>query len=271
LRGSVGCRPIEALHGATCEEATVADAKTRRLVALVALVVAATLSAASACNDPDRDAPARVGGVNPRTSGNVGPSATTIPPLSAKPATYPQTARVYGEWVIASWIQSQPEWMAELVTAQVEDQILSIPGPPDRNWVFHSCQAAGSTSACQFINGSGDVITLTVTTALLTKAHAVTAVNMEPTSFPYDGVEYVKAFVAAWQSGNTARMTALAVPDVMTYTGGTAPPAPPVTYALSGGGAGLMHVTVTAGAFHSVVDVGTTLLGTPHAITGATP
>jgi hypothetical protein len=207
------------------------------------------------------------------TGSPASPSASQSPagpPPPTNLADYPQTARVYADWVLAAWRQHQIDWLGELTTAEVQSQIIEIPGPPDMNWTFVRCEGAAGSAYCRFANANGDAITMRVSTSLLAMAHAVVGVTFDATTFPSGGLEYAKAFIAAWQDGNVARMKALAVPDVVAYAATVTAPVSPAYTPVSGGG-GLMQVTVTATGFHVVLDVGTTLLGTPHAIVGSSP
>jgi hypothetical protein len=251
-----------------------ATSRPRRLVA-GSILVAVSLLGLAACTksaNPDQIAPGPTGthaptaGPTGTTAGN--PSATAAPTVN--PAVYPQTARVYADWVLAAWRQHQTDWLGELTTPEVQAQIVAVPGSPDLTWVYSRCDGAAGSTYCRFTNATGDVVTLQVSNALLTKQHAVVGMTFDATAYPLDAVAYATAFISAWQDGNLARMKALASPDVVTSTASMTVPASP-TYSAGSGGAGLVQVTVTAAGFHLVLQVGSTLLGAGHAIVGWTP
>ena len=164
-------------------------------------------------------------GADHGTPGRRSPTTTSAPP--AAPA-YPATARAYAEAVLAAWKQKLINKLGDLTTALVQDQIISIPGPPNQTWTYQRCDGAAGSSYCAFVNADGDVITLRISTALLGKAHAATEVKLDQTEYSSDAKQYVQAFVEAWRNGNTKRMLALSadqsVVDFFThYT-------PPETY-----------------------------------------
>ncbi len=134
------------------------------------------------------------------------------------------TARVYSEWVLAAREQKQIEWLGDLTTPEVQEQIIEIPGPPNQDWTYQLCDGAAGSTYCAFINSDGDVMTLRITNALLGKAHAAVEVKLDPTVYSSDVIEYVKSFVEAWRNANTKRMLALSnQTEVDFFTHYTAP------------------------------------------------
>lgn len=136
---------------------------------------------------------------------------TSTPPLVAAPA-YPSTARAYAEAVLDAWRQKQVPRLGDLTTPLVQDQILSIPGPPDQAWSHDRCDAAIGSMYCVFINNDGDVITLRISNQLLGKAHAAYEVALDQTEYSLDAKQYAQAFVEAWRNSNTKRMLAMSSP-----------------------------------------------------------
>ena len=206
------------------------------------------------------------------------PEPTTAPPAatptttSAPPAApvYPTTARAYAEAVLAAWKQHLINKIGDLTTAQVQDQIISIPGPPNQNWTYQRCDGTAGSSYCSFVNGDGDVITLRISSALLGKAHAATEVKLDQTEYSPDAKQYVQAFAEAWRNGNTRRMLALSadqsVVDFFThYT-------PPETFQVCSrlvGSVWRVRIYNSDGVNYRVL-VADASRGKPHAISGPT-
>lgn len=202
--------------------------------------------------------PAEPAGGGGEEGGNPGPEE---PPA----VTYPGTAREYAEAVLASWADGAIETLGSLTTAGVQEQIMEIPAPVNHVWTFLRCDGAAGTQYCAFANADGNEVILGVVAALLGQAHATTSVMYDVVEFPNDGVAYVKEFVAAWQVGNTARMLKLSKPEVVAKLKKNAPLSPTYPDPTCCGG-GLLQVKVKAGSVTDLFDVGTTLLGGPHAI-----
>jgi hypothetical protein len=242
----------------------------RRLLALAILMLVITTGAACGRGTPNSASTPPAPGQEGFGSGPP-PTATTRPPTTTKPPSYPTTARKYAEAVLAAWVQHRTERLANLTTAEVQEQVMEIPGPPDPNWTFVKCDGAAGSSYCRYHNKDGDAVTLRITNSLLGKAHAAVAVTFDATTFPDNGLDYVEAFIEAWRLANIPRMNALAKPEVVTYVRvGPAPESP--VYAEIGGGGGLLQIAVTnTDGFHLQLDIGTTLLGMPDAIVGYAP
>jgi hypothetical protein len=179
-----------------------------------------------------------VTGPNPTPDLTATPTATASPAPTtatavADPATststpaapvYPATAKAYAEAVLAAWKQKQIAKLGDLTTALVQDQIISIPGPPNQDWAYQRCDSAAGSTYCVFINADGDVITLRLTNTLLGKAHAATEVKLNQTEYSSDAKQYVQAFVEAWRNGNTRRMLALSSQSAVDFFNHYVPP-----------------------------------------------
>jgi hypothetical protein len=205
--------------------------------------------------------------------GSVDPTASTPPPpatTTQAPPTYPATAKAYAEAVLAAWKDKQTATLGDLTTPMVQEQILEIPGPPPQDWTHVRCDGAAGSSYCVFFNSDGDEITLRISNQLLGQAHAATQVTLDVPEYPSDGIEYVKEFVAAWKNSNKPRMLLLSKPSVVNLLG-TAPAANPTYPAPVCCGGGLLQVVANFGGNTMTFDVGTTLLGMPHAIIGYAP
>jgi hypothetical protein len=95
---------------------------------------------------------------------------------------------------------------------------LGTPQSQDKTtWTTVSCDASGDSTACLYRNGYGDNVTLTLTTAGLGHPTAVTEALLDRTHYATERSAYATAFVAAWQSGNTARMSRLANATVVSF------------------------------------------------------
>lgn len=243
----------------------------RQRILFAAAVIAATLAAA-ACAPAAPAATPTDGGTG--AFGSVDPSTTSpAPPSTTAPApapTYPATAKAYAEAVLAAWKNKQAATLGDLTTAMVQEQILEIPGPPPQDWTHIRCDGAAGSSFCAFYNSDGDEITLRISNQLVGQAHAATQVIFDVPEYPSDGIDYVKAFVAAWKNSNTPRMLLLSKPEVVNQLG-TAPAANPTYPAPVCCGGGLLQVVANFGGNTMTFDVGTTLLGDPHAIIGYAP
>jgi hypothetical protein len=244
----------------------------RRVAALSAAVLsAAVLFAVGACAKPaDQGGQAGtqgVGGFGGPGQASGGPPTSTPAPPAPPPVTYPKTARAYAEAVLAAWGQKQQDRLTALTNAQVYEQIVEIPGPPNMTWTYVQCDGAAGSSYCAFYNGDGDDIVLRLTNERLGKAHAASEVRFN--LFPDDGVEYVRQFVQAWTLAHKPRMLKLAVPDVVNAVVEIAAAPKNPKYATPEGGGGLLVVRITNDEGFSLdLHVGTTLLGHPHAIVG---
>ena len=191
-------------------------------------------------------------------SGGAGPTDIAV--------SFPGTAKAYAQAVVTAWKQGQVNTLGSLTTPGVQEQLLEIPQPLNDAWSYLRCDGTAGSSYCLFVNADGDELTLRISHPLLGKAHAATEVTLDLTAYPADGVAYVKEFVAAWQIGNTTRMLKLSKPSVVDQLG-TAPVNPSYPEPDCCGG-GLLQVKVAWAATSVRFDVGTTLLGEPHAIVG---
>lgn len=189
--------------------------------------------------------------------------ATTAPPA---PPTYPATARAYAEAILTAWRLKQQSRLADLTTAQVEEQIIEIPGPPNQQWVYQTCDGAAGSSYCAFVNVEGDVITLRISNQFLGKPDAATEVKLDLTVYAPKATDYVKSFVEAWRNGNTRRMLALSSQGEVDYFTHYTPPS---TYTVCSFKVGtLWQVRVyNSDGLSYLMKVTDAQLTKPHAIT----
>lgn len=208
----------------------------------------------------------------------AGPGPSVAAPKPAAPApSFPTTHRGYAEATVAAWSTGDLTRLGELATPAVHEQLLEIPGNLRTDWVHHRCDGVAGSSYCTLRNGDGDSLTVRVTSQYLGGPHAATALAASLTTYPANGEAYASELVRAWAAGNTPRMRALARPDVVIAVNDNHQDRPQGTWALSTvsehGGAGLLivDVDVNEGDVQFTLHVGTTLLGTPHAIVGYQP
>ena len=214
----------------------------RRLLALSA--AAAALLAAGACaggGSTPSSGPTSVGGTDTLGSG-LTPTATVAAPTAPAPTvvavTYPASARAYAEAILTAWAGHQLARLGQLTSSEVQEQLIEIPGAINTHWHYNRCDGAAGSSYCVFFNDPGDMITLRLTNALLTHAHAGVGATFDQVSFPTDPVEYVKKFIGAWQEGNTYRMKILSNDTEVSYFTHYTPPAPGTSACYSDGAAG---------------------------------
>lgn len=192
-------------------------------------------------------------------------------PTEPAPA-FPTTARAYAEATVAAWSSGDLAWLGELTTPQVHEQFVEIPGQLKADWIHYRCDGAAGSSYCTLRNGDGDQVRLRVTNQYLGGPHAVVELTASLTTYPANGEAYVSEFVRAWAAENTARMRVLAKPDVVVAVNNNHQDRPQGTWTLStvgeSGGAGLLivDVDVNEGSVQFTLHVGTTLLGSKHAI-----
>lgn len=239
-----------------------------KLPALTGALVGLAMLVAG-CGSPHVAEPAVITDLTSSSPASPPPAAVTPTPQGggpASPATYPSTAKAYAEAILAAWKAKQQAALASLTTAQVEDQIISIP-LPDMTWTFIRCDGAAGSTHCAFHNNDGDVINLRIGNSLLGKADAGTAVTFEQTSFPKEAKAYVEALLKAWRDDNGPRMKRLAKMEVVVVLAeGVALSSWTIKpIVCCGGGLAIVEVDAPNGAklkFH----VGTTLLGQEKAV-----
>jgi hypothetical protein len=244
-----------------------ATAPARATLATAALAVLVALAAAGCDHSTPEPGTGQAGlGAGPTPPADLSP-APPSPDAPPAESPFPDTPREYAEAVIAAWHAPDPDRLAELTTAVVHDQIISIPGPPPADWTWIQCD---NVAYCTFYNSAGDYLALQVPVASLGAPHAAAQVAFTQTTYPHDHLDYLKEFTAAWLNGNVARMHQLARPEVVqVYQDRSA--APVANYGLAGGGGGLSIVIVTGPGFEVETHIGTTLLGGPQAIIHAVP
>jgi hypothetical protein len=188
------------------------------------------------------------------------------PTLAPNSPPYPDTAPEYAQAVMDAWTADNALLVQSLATEDVYYGIFGLNASGYDDWTFLRCDGAAGSSYCSFVNDDdGDVITLRISNQLLGQAHAATDVSLDKTVYPEDGVLYVKEFVDAWKFGNEVRMLLLSKPSVVNEV--PAAPTTTVTYpepTCCGGG--LLQVKAVWSGSTKRFDVGTTLLGGPHAI-----
>lgn len=175
---------------------------------------------------------------------------------------YPDTARAYAEAVVDAWTAGDLTRLAELTTAGVHDQLIQIPGPPQPDWTWITCD---EVAYCGFYNSDGDHLTMHVPVVGLGTPHAVDQVGFTSTTYPDDHVDYVREFVTAWQSGNTARMHQLALPEVVEVFEDITP-GEVSAYGSFHIAPALVGVMITGVGFEVEVHVRAMYLGHPEAI-----
>jgi hypothetical protein len=227
---------------------------------------AAGTGAASAPSTPDVAGADSFGVATEPTAepgGGVDPGPTDISP------TYPDNAEAYAKAVVAAWVADQPRSLGALTSPAAQAQILALLPTVNDQWTFGRCDGTAGSSYCSFTNADGDVLTVRITHSLLSKAHAAIEASLDKTVYPNDGVSYVKAFVGAWQTGNTARMLKLSSPAIVATV--KTPPSNPSYPAPTCCGGGLLQVKVVWSNTTHRFDVGTTKLGGPNAIVDYVP
>jgi hypothetical protein len=227
------------------------------LAALVALTSAGCGGAPESAGDPVAPSPTTTttsGGGN----AGLGPGASQDAEVGLE---FPDTPRAYAEAVIDAWRGSDLDRLAELTTALVQDQLVQIP-PPAPDWTFVTCDTG---HYCSFYNSDGDFLLLLVPAASLGAAHGAAQVSYNITTYPHDDIDYVRAFVEAWQNGNVGRMQLLAWPEAVEAIQQLTP-GQVTSYGRVGGGGGLSVVMVTGVGFEFEVQVRTMFLGQADAI-----
>ena len=140
---------------------------------LVLSIAAAALFASAACSGarpaptPTSAAPTAIlgeGATPPPTAATTSPTAVAT---TAAPASYPSSARAYAEAILAAWSAKKLDRLGLLTSAEVQEQLIEIPGPIDTHWHYSRCDGAAGSSYCVFFNNPGDMITLRVANAAL--------------------------------------------------------------------------------------------------------
>jgi hypothetical protein len=216
-------------------------------------------------------------GPDPEPSAPTESATPTIDPIGLA-RDFPDTPREYAEVTVGAWAAPDLLRLADLATPEAYTEIVEMPGPPNLSWTFVACaddQQPTGQSDCSFYNVDGDYLVLTVEHELLGEERAVTGVELDPTSYPDDEVAYVETFVAAWQTGNQARMLHLAVADAVEAYAELPPPEPTTEVEYETGESTDAEtevlVTIDGGDPAEVsFSVNTTLLGEAQAIRAAT-
>jgi hypothetical protein len=146
------------------------------------LLCAALLLTGCAGQDQPSAAPTAVTNLGDQTpspfvSPSPSPTKASPKPSSPAPAGYPAAAKAYAEAVLAAWKAKNWPRAADLTSAQIEEQLMEIPGPPNMTWTFVMCDGAMGSSYCQFTNAEGHNVTVRVTNEKLGQAHAVSEVK----------------------------------------------------------------------------------------------
>jgi hypothetical protein len=225
---------------------------------------AATVDGAGSLATPPATGAGQLTG-KPAATAPPTPPAVRQGPTRGAPA-YPGTAQAYAQAVMDAWTADDAIDMQALATEEVYYGIFGLNASGYDDWSFLRCDGTAGSSYCSFVNDDdGDVVTLRISHQLLGQAHAAIGVKLDKTTYPDDGVSYVKEFIDAWKFGNTVRMLLLSTPEVVDEVPG--PPTTTVTYpepTCCGGG--LVQVKAVWSGSTKRFDVGTSLLGGPHAI-----
>ncbi|GIH03213.1 hypothetical protein Rhe02_12800 [Rhizocola hellebori] len=105
------------------------------------------------------------------------PTKASPKPSTPAPVTYPSEAKAYAEAVIAAWKAKNLARLADLASAQIQEQLMEIPGPPNMDWTYLMCDGAMGSSYCQFTNTDGHKVTVRVLNEKVGQAHAVSEVK----------------------------------------------------------------------------------------------
>jgi len=231
-----------------------------------ALAASAILLAAIAgCGDPSSAPPA---GEPPSPTAT---SARPGEPLGGgSPAEFPISVPEYAYAAVAAWAAPDLLRLADLTTPEVHNRIIDLPGPPNQNWAFLQCEDEASAWACAFYNADGDYLVLILDGQRLGEPRAVVDLTFEPTAYPATARAYAEAFITAWQTGNRARMAALATAEATAAFDRLAP-TPVPDYQVDEEGDPLVGVVVVLDGTKVEMQLSVALLGGPHAIRNATP
>ncbi|GAA1825194.1 hypothetical protein GCM10009682_51570 [Luedemannella flava] len=260
----------------------------RRRATATALAVLAgfTLAACGGGNNtttgatPTTAAPTGDPGLGGGPTASATPSATSCCPNTGggggggnNAPTYPNDAKAYARAAVKAWMAKDYTRLGQLGTPaavqQVKDSV-TYGGLPANSWHVTRCEGAAGSTYCVFINDNGDVSKVRVINQYLGAAHAVSEIPLERTEYRTGAAAYVRAFLSAWQDGNTYRMIAYASADVVGHLPGT----PLSAYELfCDGAAGSTYVQVNEGgnastpAFTLRVNNEKANTGAKHAIT----
>ncbi len=150
-----------------------------RLSRYVPLLCAALLVTGCAAKEEPKAFPTVVTTLGAPTSA---PAPTAKPSPSTKvsvAAVYPAQGKAYAEAVIAAWKAKNLTRLGDLTTAQVQEQLIEIPGPPNMTWTYVMCDGAAGSQYCRFTNADGHKLTLRLVNEKLGQAHAATEVKYE--------------------------------------------------------------------------------------------
>ena len=246
----------------------------------VALAVLLVTLLASGCSkvDADSQAPSVTTSVDPSTAADASPTpdpgASPSEQPSAAPSkktvTYPATAKAYGSALLSAWGAKNTARAAQLAGSAALLQLRDPQSQDKTTWSAVSCDASGDSTACLFRNGYGDNITLTMTTADLGRPTAVTDALVERTTYPDERTAYATEFVAAWQAGNSARMTRLANSTVADYFK-SKPPFTNLTTLDKGTKVQISPASAGGGSGTYDLEFDSGRLGSAHSITSASP
>jgi len=188
----------------------------------------------------------------------------------ASPAEFPISVPEYAHATVAAWAAPDLLRLADLTSAGVHGRIIDLPGPPDQDWAFVRCDDQVTWWACSFYNGDGDYLVLNLDQEKLGEPRAVVDFAFEPTAYPATARAYAEAFITAWQTGNRARMAALATSEA-TGAFDRLDPTPAPEYQVGEEGDPLIVVVVELDGTEVELRLSVALLGQPHAIRYAEP
>lgn len=201
-------------------------------------------------------------------------SPTSTPALAGEaqgggsPAPFPVSVPEYAHAAVTAWAAPDLLRLADLTTAEVHEEIIELPGPPDQTWAFLQCDDEDPGWACAFYNTDGDYLVLTLDPDRLGEPRAVVDFAFEPTTYPTTAREYAEAFITAWQTGNRARMAALATPEVIRALDRLTP-APATGYELDEGDDPLVGVVVEFAEAEITLQLSLARLGESRAVRSA--
>jgi len=142
--------------------------------------------------------------------GGIGGGGTQAP-------TFPSDAKGYGLEILKAWAGKNNTRLATLVDSNSVNQIATY-GFPNSQWTYYTCIPDPTYNRCSYTNGSADVVTMSITNALLGKPKAGSTITYTHNGIPTNTSDYVAQFISAWQMNNDyAQMSALSTPSVVSY------------------------------------------------------
>jgi hypothetical protein len=250
------------------------------LVALVAVSGCAKSAGTSSLGPvtPGASAtPSVPGGTAPSGSGS--PTGSTGTPTATststgggnQPPSYPSDEKAYVTAMINAWAVRDTTREGQLAVAQAFDFLPRV----DMHWHYYQCHVHdGAYEDCIYDNNIGDRITVVVDPTKVGKPMAVQSASIDRTSYPTDADSYVIAWTGAWDNGDRYRMIQLSDSSLTAtmLAGGQPAPQGTMPQDATGAPAGYVWITVYSDNHDTfTVQVKTSLLSQPHAISAAPP